>query len=249
MLVALLCLLGAVCALYGVAVMMLGSGTWFFAVWFAIAAVLFGAAGAVHAQVWETLPVILRRVLQIAFGACVALVAVTQACAISGFNAQGEDDLDYIIVLGAQVRETGPSVILKYRLDAASDYLQANPETMCIVSGGQGPNEPVPEARIMAEYLEGRGIESSRIIQEDQSSTTYQNIHNSMQLFDAETARVGVVTNNFHVFRSVHIARKQGITHACGIASGSNVRYLPNNLLRESFGITKDFLKGNLGML
>lgn len=249
MLVAILCLLGVLCALYGVAVMMLGSGTWFFAVWFAIAAVLFGAAGAAHAQVWETLPLFFRRALQIACGACLALVAVTQACAISEFDAQGEDDLDYLIVLGAQVHETGPSVILKYRLDAASDYLQANPETMCIVSGGQGPNEPVPEARIMAEYLEGQGIDPRRIIQEDQSFTTYQNIRNSMQFFDAETARVGVVTNNFHVFRGVHIARKQGIAHVCGIASGSNVRYLPNNLLRESFGITKDFLRGNLGAL
>lgn len=249
MLVAILCLLGVLCALYGVAVMMVGSGTWFFAVWFAIAAVLFGAAGVVHAQVWETLPLALRRAVQVACSACLALIVVTQGCAISGFGAQGEDDLDYLIVLGAQVRETGPSVILKYRLDAASDYLQANPDTICIVSGGQGPNEPVPEARIMAEYLERQGIDSRRIIQEDRSSTTYQNIRNSMQLFDAETAHVGVVTNDFHVFRGVRIARKQGIVHVCGIASGSNVWYLPNNLLRESFGITKDFLKGNLGVL
>ena len=58
--------------------------------------------------------------------------------------------------------------------------------------------------------------------------------------------RVGIVTNNFHVFRSVAIARKQGLADVCGIAAPSTAFYLPNNLFREVFGITKDALWGNL---
>lgn len=241
-----LCILGVFCVFYGVTVMLVGSGTWFFAVWYVLAVCFFAAAGIAHADVWPLVPVVIRRMVEGFVALCLGLVLVTQACALSSFNAQGEDDLDYIIVLGAQVRESGPSAVLRYRLDTAYDYLQANPDTVCIVSGGQGPNEPKPEAHAMAAYLADRGIDKGRIIQEDQSLTTYQNIRNSMQLFDADTARVGVVTNDFHVFRGVHIAHRQGIEHVCGIAAPSNVWFLPNNLLRESMGIAKDFAKGNL---
>lgn len=243
---AVFCLLGIACALYGVTVMLVGSGTWFFTVWYALAVLFFAAAGMAHAEVWPLVPLVLRRVAQGLVVLCLGVLIVTQACALSSFNAQGEEDLDYIIVLGAQVHESGPSAVLRYRLDTACDYLQANPDTICIVSGGQGLNESVPEAHVMADYLIDRGVSEERVVQEDQSLTTYQNVRNSMQLFDSKTAHVGVVTNDFHVFRGVRISRKQGIEHVCGIAAPSKTWFLPNNLLRESMGIAKDFVKGNL---
>ena len=67
-----------------------------------------------------------------------------------------------------------------------------------------------------------------------------------MAFIDPNTDQVGIVTNNFHVFRGTAIAHKQGIAYAYGIAAPSNCWYLPNNLLYETFGISKDFLKGNL---
>ena len=57
---------------------------------------------------------------------------------------------------------------------------------------------------------------------------------------------MGIVTNDFHVYRAVHIARKAGLAHACGIAGYSTPLYLPNNLLRESLGLAKDFAVGNI---
>ncbi len=246
LLAAFLVLVGILFLVYGVSVMMVQSGTWFFAVWYVIGAACITAGLVVHVGLWDAMPAVLKRFVQALTCMVLLVLVVTQGCALGSFGARGEDNLDYVIVLGAQVRESGPSAVLRYRLDEAYDYLQANPETICIVSGGQGPNESIPEAHGMAEYLENRGLDPSRIIVEDRSLTTYQNIRNSMQLFDSETARVGIVTNNFHVFRAVHIARKQGIAHACGIAAPSNTWYLPNNLLRESFGITKDLLRGNL---
>ena len=57
---------------------------------------------------------------------------------------------------------------------------------------------------------------------------------------------MGIVTNNFHIFRSVRIAQKHGYRHVWGIAAPSTEFHLLNNMLRESFGITKDFLEGNL---
>lgn len=238
--------IGGLCLLYGVMVMTLWSGTSFFVVWFVLGALLFGSAWIAHMGWWEAWPLPLRRLITGMAFVAVAICLITQGLAISCFGAHGEDDLDCIIVLGAQVRESGPSVVLQHRLDAAVEYLDKNPRTHCIVSGGQGSNEPEPEAYSMARYLEEHGIDQARIIIEDKSLNTVGNILESKELIDPENDRIGIVTNNFHVFRATAIARKQGLKHVCGIASYSSPLYLPNNLLRETFGISKDFLFGNL---
>lgn len=99
------------------------------------------------------------------FAAVAIVVFVTLCGMIAGdFSAKGNRNLDYIIVLGVQVREDGPSAVPKYRLDAAIDYLNENPNTVCIVSGGQGANEPFSEAKGMAEYLLDKGIEGNALI-------------------------------------------------------------------------------------
>ena len=105
-------------------------------------------------------------------------------------------DTDVIIVLGAQVRENGPSVVLRYRLDTAADYLRDNPSTICIVSGGQGYNEPVSEAVAMRDYLVARGIDETRIRMESASKNTVENMEFSKVFFDPAADSVGIVTNN-----------------------------------------------------
>jgi uncharacterized SAM-binding protein YcdF (DUF218 family) len=174
---------------------------------------------------------------------CVGLVIflVIEGCILSGFREKGKENLDYIIVLGAQVYENGPSMVLKFRLDQAIEYLQDNPETTCIVSGGQGYNEPFAEAVGMADYLEKNGISKERIILEDKSKNTKQNIANSMQLMP-EGASVGIVTNNFHVFRALQTAKREGLENVCAIAADTTKLYLPNNMLREFFGVIKFLL-------
>lgn len=139
---------------------------------------------------------------------CIGLLVfcIVEGCVISQMHADGRGGLDYIIVLGAQVRKDGPSPVLKYRLDKAVEYLNENPDTVCIVSGGQGSNEPWTEAEGMAQYLQEKGIDTARILTEDQSQTTEQNITNSKMLMK-EGASVGIVTNNFHVFRALQIAK------------------------------------------
>ena len=162
------------------------------------------------------------------------------------FTASGSKNLDYVIVLGAQVRENGPSVALRYRLDAAIDYLNENPDTICIVSGGQGANEPFSEAEGMAEYLLQNGIKNSRIILEDKSTSTVENLKYSKVLMSSSYDSVGILTNNFHMFRAIQIAKAQGLNNVCGIAANSNVMYLPNNVLRECLAILKDWVMRNI---
>jgi uncharacterized SAM-binding protein YcdF (DUF218 family) len=242
-----LAIAGIVCIVYGITIMAAWSGTMFFAVWYAIGFALILCGWGVHAGAFDALP----RFAHISIaGLSVVLIAgflVAAGCSLSGFDEHGEPDLDCIVVLGAQMKADGPSIVLRLRLDAAYDYLVENPETVCIVSGGQGPNEPITEADGMADYLIERGIDESRIIRENTSTNTVENIRNSSAFFDAEHDRVGIVTNNFHVFRSVRIAQAQGVQNVCGISADSVAWYLPNNILRESMGIAKDLLKGNLG--
>lgn len=239
--------LGIAGLLYGATVLATESGTGFFLVWIALGALCIGCAVAAHAGWTARIPLAVRRAGMVAGGAGLAALVALTCLVASGFNANGEPDLDYLVVLGAQVREDGPSTVLRHRLDTARDYLERNPETVCIVSGGQGPNEPWTEARGMKEYLVEHGIGADRIVEEGTSTSTVQNIANSMALMDGPSqARVGIVTNDFHVFRSTRIARRLGLDHACGIAAPSDAWFVPNNVLRECLGLVKDFAAGNL---
>ena len=240
-------LLGFACIGYGVTIMVLNSGTLFFAVWYVLGIALLAAAAATHAGAWELVPTPVLCVGS-ALVACVVLVlALALAPILSQMGAAGEPGLDYVVVLGAQIYDDGsPSPVLRHRLDAALDYLRDNSQTKVVVSGGKGPNEPYAEAKGMAAYLEANGIAAERIVQEPRSVNTLQNVTFSRELMDQANPRVGIVTNNFHVFRAVRIARKVGLVDACGIAGYSTPWYLPNNLLREAMGVVKDFLVGNI---
>lgn len=222
------------------------SGTRFYMIWglggfFFLALTFF-----VHFDMWTKLPGGLRKLITIVIAAGILLFVIVEGCIISSYRAKGEKNLDYLIVLGAQVKEKGPSAALKFRLDTAYDYLMENENTICIVSGGQGANEPHSEAQGMYDYLVEKGISGERIIMEDKSTDTSENITFSAKFLDAENDSVGIVTNNFHVFRGVHLAKHLGIKNVCGIAAPSNIYFQLNNMVREFFGIMKDLVCGNL---
>ena len=239
-------ILGIICLSYGVSICMLRSGSKFFLVWIAMGAGFFCLSFPAAQNVWEKLPGSLRVVLSGVALCAVALLVVLEALVLRGFGQRGEKNLDAIIVLGAQVWPSGPSLSLKYRLDTAAVYLQENPGTVCIVSGGQGYNEPFTEAQGMYDYLTARGIAPERIRREENSTNTVENIRFSRQLLQPDETKIGIVTNDFHVYRSVAIAGKCGLPDAVGIAAPSGRYYLPNNMFREAFGIIKDRLAGHL---
>ncbi len=231
---------------YAISVKCLNTGTNFYLVWIALGLVFLFLFFAAKTGLWRKLPRIARRIVTAMIIIGLIVFLITECFVLSGFGAKGEANLDYIIVLGAQVYENGPSPVLKYRLDTAAAYLKENPDTVCIVSGGQGKNEPFSEAQGMSDYLIGQGIEAERILLEDQSESTIANIRNSMEYIDCENDTVGIVTNNFHVFRATGIAKKQGIAHVYGMSAKANILYIPNNMFREFFGVWKDTVFGNM---
>lgn len=238
---------GVLSLLYCISIAIAGFGTYFFLVWGAIG--IFSLLLAVFLADRERVarvPIWLRIIAVLLFCLGLALFGAVEGIILSQYQAVPAAGADYVIILGAQWKPEGPSEVLRRRLDTAVKYLNANPEAMVIVSGGQGNNEPVSEADGMRQYLVSAGISDERILVEDRSTNTLENLVYSGRLLDKENDRVVIVTNNFHMFRALQIAKRQGYTKAEGLAASSVPWFVPNNLLREFLGVVKDFAVGNL---
>lgn len=236
-------ILALLCAFYGILIFGTGSGTGFFLVWFAAAAGFLMLFFFSRAQLWLRLPFPVRTAIAVLLCVLCAVFLLTEFRIIRAFGGRPEKDLDYLIVLGAQVRESGPSVVLKYRLDTAAEYLKENPETLCVVSGGRGYNEPFSEAEGMKRYLVQCGIEEGRILMEPESKNTQQNFEYTLALIGKDHGAVGIVTNDFHMYRALKIAGRAGIKGACPVTAPSSLLYLPNNLLREFLALIAGMIR------
>lgn len=245
-----LVVLGGIFAVYGLAMAVLYPSGGFFALWLVMAAGLFGVAWARHTGAWAAAAAWVRAAV---CGAALAVaVGVGAGCWLI-FSAQATPapaGLDYLIVLGAGLNPDGsPSETLRYRLDAACEYLEENPETRCVVTGGQGGDEVRTEASAMAEYLIDQGISEGRILREEQATSTVENLELSHELLEAAgegDASLAVVTTDFHLYRALRIAERQGLGRLAGISAPSNPFYQPQNVLRECLVLAKDALLGNI---
>lgn len=238
---------GCICLFYFIVVAVAGHGTNFYFIWLFLALISFLLALSVRTGIiTKYLPMWLKRLFLILVGMGAVLFVVVEGMIFTGYVQKGESGCDYLIVLGAQMKPDGPSRVLQYRLDAAYDYLMENPDTKVIVSGGQGSDELISEAQGMYDYLVGRGIGKERIIREDQSVNTVQNLTYSAEFLNREKDSVCIVSNNFHMFRARKLAEKSGYRRVCGLAAKGDPVLMANNMVREFFGVMKDFIYGNL---
>lgn len=174
------------------------------------------------------------------------LFAIIEGAIIYQGNKKPSEDVPYIIVLGAQVRGTTITKSLRYRLDAAATYLKENPNTKVIVSGGKGKGEDITESMAMKFYLLGEGIAIDRIIEENQSTNTYENLKFSKERIEQDTDKVVIVTNKFHIFRATSIAKKIGYADVEGLGAKSDKILTVSYYVREAIAVIKDKLMGNM---
>ncbi len=182
----------------------------------------------------------------ILFTILLLIFIVTECVIISYGSNEPQPNADYVLVLGAQVKGTRLTYALQARLEKAYEYAVDNPESIVIVSGGQGPGESVTEAYAMAEYLKSKGLSESRLILEDQSTSTYENIEYSKKLMEDVNSDVVLVTNHFHVYRGVGVAKKQGLTNVEGLGAPTKWYTIPNQYVREAFAVVKYKLFGQI---
>ncbi|MDM5295734.1 YdcF family protein [Peribacillus simplex] len=156
------------------------------------------------------------------------------------------ENANYLIILGARVKGSVPSLSLQYRIDKAAEYLSANEHTVVIVSGGKGPGEDISEAKAMQQGLIAHGIEAARIMMEDKSTTTHENIVFSKELIPDKAASGLIVSNDFHIYRAVEIAKKEGLDIK-GIPAKTPKVVLLKSYTREYLAITKYYLTELIG--
>lgn len=191
---------------------------------------------------------LLRTVLTTAVILGLLVFAVTGGCILQEGREAPEEGLPYIVVLGAKVNTGGPSASLQERIETARDYLISHPDTLCIVSGGQGSDEPIPEATCMYEHLIQAGISPDRIIKEDRSTSTWENLNFSLDLIEEKTGSrpttLGVVSSEYHLFRVGLQAKEYGL-EVIGIPArtGSFDRWL-HYFVREIAGVWHYILLG-----
>ena len=175
----------------------------------------------------------------IAVGAVFVLVCSLLMCI--GWRraaAQAVRGDETVLVLGCRVYSDHLSNMLIGRLTTAYALLCRYPKMQCVVSGGQGGDEPCTEAAAMKRWLVERGIQPERIIEEGNSRSTIQNFSYSAKRMRecGLSFRVIVATDFFHQFRSSLLAKREGFD-AFGAASIREPLLLPGYWLREMPGI------------
>ncbi len=239
-------ILGILCLLYfTVLIAYTGFTNLFYFIWFPAGIVFLLFSWMAKKHLVKRMPKWFKIVCGTFIGVCLTIFVFVEGLILSGFYHTPLEEVEYVVVLGAHVRNGRPSRVLAKRLDAAYDYAIEHEEVVVIVSGGQGANETTTEAYAMACYLEEKGLDPKRIIKEEQSTSTYENLVFSMELMD-ESPSIAVVSNDFHIYRATHLARAVGYENPQGLAARDDIRTLPANLVREFFGVVKDWAAGNM---
>lgn len=155
------------------------------------------------------------------------------------------DNAKAVIVLGCKVNGETPSRMLTRRLDGAYEFLNKNKDVICIVSGGKGDDEKISEALAMKRFLTEKGINSDRIIMEDKSTNTYENIKFSSDILkEYDITDVAIVTDGFHQYRARHIAKNFDLNVSAINAKNDYITLplIPTYWVREWMAITKEFI-------
>lgn len=239
-------ILGAACAVYGVTVLsIVGTRAWFN--WFYLC---LGIALLAVLAVWPSgskRGVRKKRVFAAAAAVCAAVFLISVAGLYVFGHIGPESSADYVILLGTQYRTDGPSVEYRARLEAAYGYLTENPGSILIASGGKGSNEPVSEAEGAKRYLTAKGIPEDRILTEDKSTNTAENLVFTADVLrqmgeDTGSIRVVIVSSEYHLLRAACLAKRLGFTDVSCLGCRGLEILLPQWYTREFFALVKDLV-------
>ena len=182
---------------------------------------------------------------------CIGLLvfAATEVLVVRASFGSTDRDYDYLLVLGAKVRGDGvPSLSLYNRIDKAYEFLMENPDTVAILSGGQGPDEPMTEAKCMYAHLVEMGIDPERLWMEDKATSTWENMKYTLDLIEEKTGirpgKLGVVSSEYHLFRASLFAGEHGVEFVGIPAETTRLSLKINYFLREVAGVWHYILLG-----
>lgn len=191
---------------------------------------------------------LVRRVFTVCLCIGLLVVAVTEGFVIHASLGTPGESCQYVVVLGAKVRNDGPSVSLMDRIQAAYDYLSVHPEVIAVVSGGQGPDEHISEAQCIYDHLTAMGIDPNRIWMEDRAASTWANLNYSLDLIEARTGirpgKLGILSSEYHMLRASMLAKECGVEPVMVPARTSLLSQRVNHFMREVAGVWHYILLG-----
>ncbi|MCR5418992.1 MAG: YdcF family protein [Lachnospiraceae bacterium] len=205
-----------------------------------------------RAEIEETplirIPKGLRIAYRILFITGLSLFLFVEGRIIGAMSARAPENLDYVIVLGAGLIGESPSNPLRVRIEKAAEYMMENPDTILVASGGKGTDERISEAECIRQQLTWvYGIDNERILIEDKSRDTIENLENSLTIIGDANAYTGVITNGFHEYRAMLIARHAGFENAHSVPATTLLPVGIHYLVREFFGVVQCMVKfGNI---
>lgn len=189
----------------------------------------------------------LKRLAAVATGLLLVLLLIPEVPILQAALAAGESDAPYVIVLGAAVYGQTPSISVRHRCDRAIQHLKRNPGARALVSGGQGEGEDISEAEAMSRYLVEKGVAADRILLEDKSTSTWENLSFSKALIEGtggDPSRVAVVSSAYHLYRARRMAAALGMA-ADGLPSADGYPlYMTGMYLREALAVWKLWVMG-----
>ena len=191
---------------------------------------------------------VLRTILSCLLCFGILIFLGTEIIILNASKGSPETDCPYIVVLGAKVNGTSPSLSLSDRIRAAENYLKAHPDTIAVLSGGQGPDEGIPEAQCMFNELTKRGIAPERLWLEPRSTSTWENLNFSLDIIEEKTGirpdSIGLLSSEYHLYRAGLFAKDCGV-EAIGIPAATSWPSIRlNYFLREAAGVWHYILLG-----
>jgi uncharacterized SAM-binding protein YcdF (DUF218 family) len=189
---------------------------------------------------------IIKNLMLIAFALWLLTFVIIEGGVIADNKPDSNLNGDYILVLGAGLKGERPSISLRSRLDTAAEFSKLHPDIEVIVSGGQGEGESITEAEAMKRYLIKEGIDENRIIMEEKSTSTKENLIFSKSILDNlqnnAAYKVILITSDFHIFRTKILAKKVGLDISVLPSKTPLATYL-NYTVREYFAMIKMYLE------
>lgn len=190
----------------------------------------------------------LRRGFSVCLLIGILVVAITEGVIIAASFGDPQEPVDYVVILGAKVRTTGPSASLWDRIYGAEEYLSSHPDVIAIASGGQGDDEPMTEAEAIRDELVMMGIAPDRIWLEDRATSTWENLNYTLDLIEEKTGarpeKLGVLSSEYHLFRASLFAKECGVEFVGIPARTSRVSQMVNHFMREVAGVWHFLLLG-----
>ena len=192
---------------------------------------------------------IIFKIICILLAIGILAAAITLIFIVRAAHPSEPASCDYIVVLGAGVRGTVPSLSLKERIHAAYDYLSVHPTAVAVLSDGQGPREEITEAACMYRDLTKMGIDGNRLLLEENSTSTMENLTFSLDVLEEATgtrpAKIGIVSSEYHIFRAKQFAKSLDLEPVGIPAKTSWVSLRINYYLREIAAVWKYLVLGS----